>query len=177
MDLLTGDTVLCLDRRVKRVLTPSLTSDGRCKQIHFALEDKAKGTNITRHKAIMHALDPDNDLFGILQKFSTFRGYLTMEKNRRLSKPDLCPDALKDTLISACKTDVDHTLGYYFDSCFTLHCCHHSTNQWLHHMRLAARNWGNPYYNLEYTEENEDSRCRPDFVPALPPTLKPGKPC
>ena len=111
---------------------------------------------------------------GILQRFITFRGYLTVDTmgGGSMSKPKLCPNAIKDSLTSACKTDVDHTLGYYFDSCFVLHRCHHAVNQWLHQMRLSAGHWGNPYHNLAYTED-VDTHRRPNFLQRLPPTLKP----
>ena len=135
---------------------------------------EGKTTTISRHKAITHALDPEDNLFGILQRFITFRGYLTVDTmgGGSMSKPKLCPNAIKDSLTSACKTDVDHTLGYYFDSCFVLHRCHHAVNQWLHQMRLSAGHWGNPYHNLAYTED-VDTHRRPNFLQRLPPTLKP----
>ena len=153
-------------------MSPCITYDGRAKRIKFLLEGKE--TTISRHKAITHALDPEDNLFGILQRFTTFRGYLTVDTmgGGSMSKPKLCPNAIKDSLTSACKTDVDHTLGYYFDSCFVLHRCHHAVNIWLHQMRLSAGHWGNPYHNLAYTEDIDTHR-RPNFLQRLPPTLKP----
>jgi len=123
--------------------------------------------HISRHRIMAHALDQNQGINDLPQRFFCFQGYVNT--NLKLTKAELCDDPG-----GACKTDVDHMAGYWWDNGFTQTLCHHSLNSWLHQMRLAAGDWSHPYYNQDYLADREETRCRPDFsVESLPPTLKP----
>ena len=182
--------IKCLDGRVDRVLKSNEGERIRCFGIAVSVNDenstdiKNKTLLIRRHHAIMHALDPDNNLFGISQRFFAFRGYYRTTETEGnpewLQVDDHCKKVVElkdkegDTLSAVCKSDVDHMLGYRYDCCLALHRCNHQVNQWLHHIRLSARHWGHPFFHQNYTEEVE-SRERPTFLEDLPPTLETGK--
>jgi hypothetical protein len=135
-----------------------------------------KGMHFMVHHLVLDALDPRNCLFELVQRFTTFCGYLN-RKTSTLGRPkDNChelqemldPDG--DGLGGACKTDGDHTLGYGFQSLWGLWKSHHAVNQWLHHIRKRAGYWLHPYTKEKYAEKQED-RQFPTFYERLPKTL------
>ena len=122
--------------------------------------------NVARHKLIMRALDQEQGIFDISQRYTAFRGYVSAKF--KLLKQELCDDPQ-----GVCRTDVDHTLGYYNDTGLTLTLTHHQVNSCLHHIRNAIGEWRHAIAEKqEYV--SPQSRRYPDFMLNLPPTLKPG---
>jgi hypothetical protein len=128
------------------------------------------------HHLVLYALDPDNCLFDLVQRFTAFRGYWNRQYSTFGHPKDNCTEMQEeldgdgDGLSAVCKTDGEHTLGYGFHSLWGLWKSHHAVNQWLHQIRERAGSWLHPYTEEKYAEKQED-RAHPSFCKGLPKTL------
>jgi hypothetical protein len=104
-------------------------------------------------------------LFGLVQRFTAFRGYWNRSDRTFVRPKDNCVELQEaldqdgDGLSAACKTDGEHTIGYRFHSLWGLWKSHHTVNQWMHQ-----------YIKEEYAKKQED-RAFPSFCKSLPKTL------
>jgi hypothetical protein len=179
---MSGDTVKCSEKGIKTVLTK--TKLERSSSITIAIKPTvlsnatkpAKTLNLLVHHAILHTLDPSNELFECPQKFTAYVGYVCKATKNFVRPGDHCNEVKEqadkdgDCLLPVCKTDVDHMLGYHFNNVFCLWRCNHQVNQWLHQTRGRAGIWLHPYFNAIYEEENKGN---PPYFDSLPPTLTP----
>jgi hypothetical protein len=128
------------------------------------------------HHLLLYVLDPDNCLFDLVHRFTTFRGYWSRKSHAFCRPRDNCMEVKNDLdqdgdgLASVCKTDGEHTLGYMFNSLWSLWKTHHAVNSWMHHIRSRAGCWLHPYIKEKYAEAQED-RAYPAFYKTLPKTL------
>jgi hypothetical protein len=180
---MSGDTVQCSEKGIKTVLTKTkLDKLERSSSITIAIEPTVLSNAIKPavqlhlyvHHAILHTLDPSNELFECPQKFTAYVGYVHRTAKEFVRPGDHCDEVKEqadkdgDCLLPVCKTDADHMLGYRFNNMFCLWRCNHQVNQWLHHTRERAGIWLHPYFNAIYEEGN---RGNPPYFDSLPPTL------
>jgi hypothetical protein len=122
------------------------------------------------HHLITYSMDQDGHMFDVAHRFSAYRGYCHKRLGHIRPTCNLDQDA-QDTVGGACKTDVDHWLGYGFNCIYALWRCHHSVNRWFHHIRENEAKWMAPHVPDEkYAEERKD-RQFPSWYDNLVPTL------
>jgi hypothetical protein len=172
VDIASGDVICTRDNAAPRVLMSY--KDVRYERI--GIQCVTGRMHFMTHHLLLYALDPENSLFDSVQRFTVFCGRFGRQ-TRKFGRPkDNClevqemEDSDGDTLLSVCKTDGEHMLGYRFNSLWALWKCHHAVNNWFHHFRQQAGEWLHPYINEEYAEVPGD-RAMPSFYESLPKTL------
>lgn len=129
------------------------------------------------HHLVLYGLDPENDLFDPVQRFTVFRGYCDRVKLAFGRPKDNCLEAEEETdgdgdgLGGACKTDGEHGLGSHFHCFWVVWKVHHAVNSEFHLVRKRYGFWGHPYIDEHYGDENAD-RQFPSFYESLPTTLQ-----
>ena len=101
-----------------------------------ARDKKTLSVTVAVHHLIIHAIDPEGQLYEQVQKWTAVCEHKTADN--RFVRPN-CNSEIDpvDSIEGACKTDVDHTLGFLFNSVYyALWRCHHSIG-----MRLLMKLW------------------------------------
>ena len=174
---------MCLGKCFNRVLKPQGTD--RSPRININIESMSSANKAGKkrtlfvHHAILHALDPTNELFECSQKLTAYRGYVKRDSGKFVRPEDHCYQVQEvldedgDNLLAVCKTDGDHMLGYVVNNIFCLWKCNHQVNRWFHQIRQRAGKWLHPYYDVEYGDGDDELRVKPPYFDSLPPTLTP----
>ena len=178
MDLACADVVHFEPRKgaVPRVMLPKEDNDAIYIKCYRNEDDGSIGFRFKMHHLVMYGLDPENELFEAVQRFTTFRGYCDRKKYVLVRPKDNCLeleetlDADGDALTAVCKTDGEHGMGYRFHNLFAVWKCHHTVNKWFHVIRTRAGSWLHACVEEEYAEKQED-RQYPSFYRNLPKTL------
>jgi hypothetical protein len=184
VDLLSGDVIKFRDGKMPRVMSQKANNkvDDRSEMSGVGVlcrkEDGSGNETKTFqvHHLLLCALDPRNDLFAPVHKFTAFCGHCN-RGDRDFARPRVyCHEVQEtfdqdgDALSAVCKTDADHTLGHDFNSCWSLWKAHHAVNQQMHQIRNRAGDWLHPHIKETHGKKQED-RARPSFFKSSPNTL------
>jgi hypothetical protein len=156
VDLACGDVVHFSIRGKPRVLQHLQER----RQVNIICQEGVKHFMV--HHLILAVMDPENDLFEAVQRFTAFRGYWNRGKRAFTRPRDNCSELEEeldedgDGLTGVCKTDGEHGLGCRFHNLWALWRSHHTVNIWFHLMRQKAGYWLHPYIKEKYGKKPED---------------------